>query len=99
MSSRQTNVPVLLSVMDASFENGWRGTLARAFARSKGLPDRRVSGARISVRAAFRAMLSGSMADPGAAALRRLLADASAGGQAKTDALTALSQRTLFVPT
>lgn len=39
------------------------------------------------------------MTDAGAAALRRLLADAGDGGQAKLDALTALSQRTVFVPT
>ena len=39
------------------------------------------------------------MSDAGSAALRRLLADAGAGGQAKVDALTALVQRTLFVPT
>src|SRR5690348_1241890 len=39
------------------------------------------------------------MAEAGAAALRRLLAEAGSGGQAKLDALTALSQRTLFVPT
>lgn len=32
-------------------------------------------------------------------ALRRLLAEAGAGGQAKVDALVALSQRTVFVPT
>jgi hypothetical protein len=39
------------------------------------------------------------MPDRASDALRRLLADASAGGQAKVDALVALSQRTLFVPT
>jgi hypothetical protein len=39
------------------------------------------------------------MSDRASHALRRLLADASAGGQAKVDALVALSQRTLFVPT
>ena len=32
-------------------------------------------------------------------AFRRLLSDAAAGGQAKVDALVALSQRTLFVAT
>lgn len=37
--------------------------------------------------------------DPATAAFRRLLADGASGGQAKVDALVALSQRTVFVAT
>jgi hypothetical protein len=39
------------------------------------------------------------MAQAASDALRRLLAEAGGGGQAKVDALVALSQRTVFVPT
>src|SRR5688572_16218382 len=37
--------------------------------------------------------------DRALAAFRRLLSDAGSGGQSKVDALVALAQRTVFVPT
>jgi hypothetical protein len=49
--------------------------------------------------AAGRALHSAAMSQGALDALRRLMGEAASGGAAKVDAVTALAQRTLFVPT